>query len=365
VTRLSGGDVELALGDVHLEFHVDDGDHAADDAKRYYTGQFQAADTDNNGYLEKSELKDHGPLVPLFDLLDRDGDGKLYLKEVEDFVAQQAEAARNRMVLSASDQGRAIFSILDLNRDRRLGVREIRGSVARVNAWDRDGNHKVGSDEIPHHYQLTIGRARLAGPGMAAPAAARMGARDGRCLGRRSPLVPEDGPQPRRRRLPPRVLRPERCVRAVRPRPRRADRCRRGREVDIEEMTAIESASRPRWTRTFGITVDGPLSAWGVRKRAHMGSCAQPNHEPLQGCVYAEFSKDLGLDPGRRPGGCPRPRRSGGTLQGPWNRRSRALQTQGPTRSRKRRRVPPGNSRSIGEAPRGTRSSPTRIGPSG
>jgi Ca2+-binding EF-hand superfamily protein len=170
-TRLSGGDVELAFDEVHIEFHVDDGEQAAADAKQYYAGQFKAADGDNNGYLEKSEFKDkdHPPVMAqLFDMLDRDGNGKLYPNEVDEFVDRQSEAARSRMVLAASDQGRAIFAILDLNRDRRLGIRELRESVARVNAWDHDGNKRVGSDEIPHHYQLTIGRARLSGPNMGA-----------------------------------------------------------------------------------------------------------------------------------------------------------------------------------------------------
>ena len=147
------------------------------DARRSFTAQFEAADTDNNGYVEKSEVtkdKDHpSPLAGLFDILDRDGDGKLYPKELDDFVDRQAEAARDRMVLTASDQGRAIFSILDLNRDRRLGIREVRGTLDRVATWDRDGDGRITADEIPHHYQLTLGRGQLAGVGNAAVGVAR------------------------------------------------------------------------------------------------------------------------------------------------------------------------------------------------
>ena len=98
-------------------------------------------------------MKDHGPFTSLFDMMDADGDGKLYMKEVDAFVDQQTQAARSQMVLSVADQGRAIFAIMDLNRDRHLGVREIRDAVARVSSWDRNGDGQIRSDEIPHHYR--------------------------------------------------------------------------------------------------------------------------------------------------------------------------------------------------------------------
>lgn len=182
VKTLGGGDVEIAVEEVRLEIHVDDGATASADAKRAFMSQFEAADKNNDGYLEKKELtedRNHpSPLAGLFDLLDRDADGKLYPKEMDAFVDAQAEAARSRMVLSASDQGRAIFAILDLNRDRRLGLRELRGTLDRVASWDRDGDGKITADEIPHHYQLTLGRGTLSGLGLALPNAVVTSPRD-------------------------------------------------------------------------------------------------------------------------------------------------------------------------------------------
>jgi Ca2+-binding EF-hand superfamily protein len=161
VQRLATGDLEVAVGEVNLEFHVDGGENAIENAKRAYAGQFQAADTDNNKYLEKSEANNNGPFSSMFEMMDRDGDGKLYLKEVEDFIERQARIARSQVVLAAADQGRAIFAIMDLNRDRHLGVREIRNTVARVSLWDRNGDGLIGADEIPHHYQMTISRGQI------------------------------------------------------------------------------------------------------------------------------------------------------------------------------------------------------------
>jgi Ca2+-binding EF-hand superfamily protein len=167
VKPLGTGDVEIAADEVRLEIHVDDGAAALAGSRQTYMAQFEAADADNNGYVEKSEVtkdKDHpSPLASLFDILDRDGDGKLYPKELNEFVDKQGAAARDRMVLTTSDQGRAIFSILDLNRDRRLGHREIRGTLDRVGTWDRDGDARITADEIPHYYQLTLGRGQLGG----------------------------------------------------------------------------------------------------------------------------------------------------------------------------------------------------------
>jgi hypothetical protein len=174
VKKLSAGDLEVAIGEVSLEFHADGGEQAIENAKGYYASQFQAADSDNNKYLDKKEVKDHGPFASLFDMMDADDDGKLYMKEVDKFVDQQMQAARSQIVLSVADQGRAIFAIMDLNRDRHLGIREIRDAVVRVSSWDRDGDGQVRSDEIPHHYQLSIGRGQITAVGMSAFNAPRM-----------------------------------------------------------------------------------------------------------------------------------------------------------------------------------------------
>ena len=148
--------------------------------------------------------------------MDRDGDGKLYMKEVDAFVDRQTQAARSQLVLSVSDQGRSIFSIVDQNRDRHLGVREIRGAVARASSWDHDGDGRIRSEEIPHHYQLTIGRGRITGVGRVDVPRRGHGVAGGAAGRRRPDLVPQDGSQPRRRHLPPRVPRPPRRVRQAR-----------------------------------------------------------------------------------------------------------------------------------------------------
>ena len=177
VRQLGDGDVEIAIGQVRLDVHVEHGNHAAEEARRFVTQRFKAADKNKDGYLEGKEWTalnaPQSPLAGLLEVVDRDGDGKLYLKELLEFADRQTEAARGRLVVTTADQGRAIFGILDLDRDRRLGAREVMRTVDRVMSWDGDGDGRVSPDEIPYHFQVTIGRDELAGlTGQAAAAPA-------------------------------------------------------------------------------------------------------------------------------------------------------------------------------------------------
>jgi len=176
VRRLADGDIEFAIGQVRLDIHVEDGNTAAGDVRRVLQQRFKTADTNKNGYLEDKELAainiPQSPLAGLSGVIDRDGDGKLYLKELLDFADRQLQAARSRLVVTTADQGRAIFGILDLDRDRRLGAREVMRTVDRVMSWDGDGDGRVSADEIPYHFQVTIARSGLrglTGEGTAAP----------------------------------------------------------------------------------------------------------------------------------------------------------------------------------------------------
>ena len=183
VRRLADGDVEFAIGPVRLDIHVDDGTSAAQEAHRIIQQRFKAADANKDGYLEgkeKAALDAPGsPLAGLSAIIDRDNDGKIYLKELIEFVDRQQAAARERLVVTTADQGRAIFGIIDLDKDRRLGAREVKRTVDRVMSWDGDGDSRVSADEIPYHFQVTIARGGL--PGLtgnvaAAPVARTMAA---------------------------------------------------------------------------------------------------------------------------------------------------------------------------------------------
>ncbi len=167
VRRLADGDVEFAIGQVRLDFHVDDDAGAGEEARRLIQQRFKAADANTDGYLEGKELAainaPQSPIAGLSEIIDRDADGKIYLKELLALIDRQHEAARSRLLVTTADQGRAIFGIVDSDRDRRLGARELLRTVDRVMTWDSDGDGRVSPDEIPNHFQVTIARGGLAG----------------------------------------------------------------------------------------------------------------------------------------------------------------------------------------------------------
>ncbi len=183
VKRINDRDVEFAVGQVRLDIHVEDGSTAAEVTRRVVQQRFKAADVNKDGYLAGKELVAiNGPQSPLAGLavvIDRDGDGKIYLKELLAFADRQLLAARSRLDVTTDDHGRAIFGVLDLDRDRRLGAREVMRTVDRVMSWDRDGDGRVSADEVPYHFQVTIARSGLLGfsrAGSDAPAAGSMAA---------------------------------------------------------------------------------------------------------------------------------------------------------------------------------------------
>jgi Ca2+-binding EF-hand superfamily protein len=167
VRRLADGDVEFALTHTRLDIHIEDGNSSADEARRIVEQRFKAADTNKDGYLEGKELakidNPQSSLAGLTAVIDRNGDGKIYLKELVEFITRQAKAVRACLVVTTADQGRAIFGIVDLDRDRRLGPREVMRTVDRVMSWDGDADGRVSADEIPYHMQVTIARSGLIG----------------------------------------------------------------------------------------------------------------------------------------------------------------------------------------------------------
>jgi Ca2+-binding EF-hand superfamily protein len=154
-----------------------------------YLAQFRQADKDNNGYLDKQEAQQSPFFRNLFAMLDRDGDGKLYEKEVVAYLDKMKElqeaALRSCASLAVKDQGRGLFDLVDSNSDGRLGTRELRRMVQLIDQLDRDGDGQISRGEIPHKYRVDVRQGPASGNQFTPRAVAI------RRLGTSEPALPE------------------------------------------------------------------------------------------------------------------------------------------------------------------------------
>ncbi|MFN0051802.1 MAG: hypothetical protein ACKV0T_06405, partial [Planctomycetales bacterium] len=134
--------------------------------RMFFQQQFQAADGDNNKYLDKKESQRYFLFNQTFDAMDADDDGKLFEDEVLAYVARREAAAQARTLMNVSDTGRNLFEVLDANRDGRLSRRELLTAPARYQAWDADRDGSLSEEEIPNHFQISFGPGQPEIPGL-------------------------------------------------------------------------------------------------------------------------------------------------------------------------------------------------------
>lgn len=127
------------------------------DNRAFYVMQFANADADKNGYLDRKETQSNGLFFQFYEPADRDGDGKLFKKELEAFLDCQRAANASRAVLTVSNQGHSLFDVLDTDQDGRLSRRELRGLMERLKPFDRDGDGKIATAEVPRRYVVQVG----------------------------------------------------------------------------------------------------------------------------------------------------------------------------------------------------------------
>jgi Ca2+-binding EF-hand superfamily protein len=157
----------FALGDTSLALAVRSFDPlaaAVADARQ----QFNALDADQNGYLDRDELKQNVRFQRgLFELIDTDGDDKIFWPEMERYVKSRAEAAATRCDIVLYDLGHGFFEALDLNHDGRLGLREIRAASATLRGLRKSGQALLRANDPPRrlHLEVIRGSFQLFGTG--------------------------------------------------------------------------------------------------------------------------------------------------------------------------------------------------------
>ncbi len=140
----------VALGKVNA-------DEFAKRQREQYLAEFKRADKDNNGYLDMAEATRNPLYRNLFKLMDRDGDGMLFEKEVlaylDAYQDLQAAARGSCASIGIASEGKGLFEMLDTDGDGRLSVREMRSAVKLLAELDRDGKGFI----TPHRHSALHG----------------------------------------------------------------------------------------------------------------------------------------------------------------------------------------------------------------
>jgi Ca2+-binding EF-hand superfamily protein len=116
--------------------------------------RFMRADQDKNDYLDKNEIQRFG--LEGIETLDTDGDGKLYLQEITDFLDSAAEMAAHRLLVSVIDHGHGLFEALDADHDDELSHRELMQLAQSAKLWDLNGDGQLTLEEVPHLYSMQV-----------------------------------------------------------------------------------------------------------------------------------------------------------------------------------------------------------------
>jgi Ca2+-binding EF-hand superfamily protein len=150
VIQFEGSEIEIRAGDSFNQF----GD--------FFQNQFKAADGDKNGVLDAKEARGNFFMQRIFPVADRNGDSKMTEAEMKGYLDRNDDATRSRTMMTVADRGLALYERLDLDRDNRLSLREIRKARERLEELDRDHDGRISLSELPRRSQLIIGRGAAA-----------------------------------------------------------------------------------------------------------------------------------------------------------------------------------------------------------
>src|SRR5262249_33477983 len=105
----------------------------------------------------------------LFEVIDADGDEKIFWPEMERYVLSRAEVAATRCDIVLHDLGHGFFEALDRNGDGRIGLREIRLASDTLRALRKPGHPDRGATDPPRrlHLEVVRGSFQLFGTGPA------------------------------------------------------------------------------------------------------------------------------------------------------------------------------------------------------
>jgi len=113
----------------------------------------------------------------LFALLDRDGDGKIFEKELVaalDEIQDLAGAAmEGTITVELNEMGRGLFGLIDADGDNRISLRELRAMPKLVERFDANKDGSLATSEVPRRFEASL--APGLGSGRIVPQPVRFG----------------------------------------------------------------------------------------------------------------------------------------------------------------------------------------------
>lgn len=165
VARSGDNVVALRIGDVRLELcGLRDGvEPIIRENRQALLERFQGLKRNAKATISKQDTYGDRQFMSLFELLDRHGTGALDLPVVEDYLDAvqdlQIQAMSSRIRLLVSDEGRGLFDLLDRNRDGRLSRRELQSAWSVLSVYQKEGEDGIRREDIPRSCQVVLGQA--------------------------------------------------------------------------------------------------------------------------------------------------------------------------------------------------------------
>jgi Ca2+-binding EF-hand superfamily protein len=158
--RYDGSALAFMLGDARVGLSLSDQNFVQfSGTKNFYEQQFQMADKDKKGVVDRKQAKTTDFLDQIFPLADRDGDGKLTRKELVSYLDMQVEGSGCQMALTITDEGRNLFDVLDEDGNGQLSVRELRSGWSRIKPLVRS-EAGLARDDIPRRLEVSVGQGQ-------------------------------------------------------------------------------------------------------------------------------------------------------------------------------------------------------------
>jgi Ca2+-binding EF-hand superfamily protein len=161
-TRADETTLVLKLGDATLEVRTADDSqqrpNRLQNVNQFLLERFRELDVDKTGVLTKKQAQQAPPLLAIFDLANRAGDGKLIERELKDYLELQARGATSTTTVLGNDQGRSLFDLFDADRDGRLSARELRTVWTRMQPLLQAKKDKFTKSDVPRRLTFALGQ---------------------------------------------------------------------------------------------------------------------------------------------------------------------------------------------------------------